>query len=509
MQIEKIKEQVEDLSRVFNFNKKPVKEVIFLSLVKLNEALEDKSTRITQLNNDVSKEKEAHATLAEKNIFVSSLLGANPNFNEGLSEFRKIVKEEFFPFANKERTLANEAEMILKLQEIETELSAVVAFPDLYSRNTVAIGGGFSSGKSQFISSFFVNDDITLPIGIEPVTAIPTYVISEPRNQIKGYSSKGGLVEISEALYEKLSHEFIKTLGFNIKDIMPFMMMGTPLNKDYFENICLIDTPGYNPAVTDGYTDADKNTSAGYIENANSLLWLIGLDSNGTIPASDLEFLDDLDMEGKKLYIVANKADLRSQEDLEDILEIIEESLDDYDIACEGISAYSANSKQEYYYLGKSLFEFLESENKTVKTQDKLILKVYDICNMYKKAILNSMAYSKAINNALNTIELDMIEGSFDNNNVFSKLSALKKISNDSEDKKNLKELEVLRVKFKESIDEIFGNVCDVEDETDFSVEDMNFFENIIFEEDIEELPEPKRRKTKKKVDDDIPYYKH
>jgi len=480
MQIEKIQEQIDDISKIFNFNKEVLKEDIFSSLLEVNDELDSKGEEITQLNDDVKKEKEKYDVLAEKNTLITSLLGANPNFNEGLSEFRRIVKEEFFPFANKERTLANEAEAILKLQEIETELSAVVAFPDLYSRNTVAIGGGFSSGKSQFISSFFVNDDITLPIGIEPVTAIPTYVISEPNNQIKGYSLKGGLVEISEALYEKLSHEFIKTLGFNIKDIMPFMMMGTPLDKKYFENICLIDTPGYNPAVTDGYTDADKNTSAGYIENANSLLWLIGLDSNGTIPASDLEFLDDLDMEGKKLYIVANKADLRSQEDLEDILEIIEESLDDYNIACEGISAYSANAKKEYYYLGKSLFEFLESENKTVKTQDKLALKVYNICNMYKKAILNSIEYSKAINSALNTIELDMIEGSFDNNNVFSKLTALKKIANDSEDKKNLKELEVLRVKFKESIDEIFGNVCDVEDETDFSVEDVNFFDEVL-----------------------------
>ena len=79
---------------------------------------------------------------------------------------------------------------------------------------------------------------------------------------------------------------------------MPFMILGT--NIDY-EHICFIDTPGYNPSdFHDGFTSEDVLTAKEFLNNASTFLWLIGADSNGTIPASDLDFLCNLDLEGKK-----------------------------------------------------------------------------------------------------------------------------------------------------------------------------------------------------------------
>ena len=65
-------------------------------------------------------------------------------------------------------------------------------------------------------------------------------------------------------------------------------------------------------------------------QNAEAILWLIGLDSNGTIPQSDLGFLERaISSQNKPLYIVLNKADRRTSDDWKDVLNEAREILDD------------------------------------------------------------------------------------------------------------------------------------------------------------------------------------
>ena len=472
--IEIIEEKLDKMTSFFTFNKGSIKNEIITFLEEINADLENLpeiEKQIEILTNNLSKKQEEfdelnseHLSLSEKYNLISKLLSANNTINNGLNNFKTILNNDFLKFANTEDSLAEEAKALIMLQDVERELELVVSFPDLYKRNIVAIGGGFSSGKSKFVSSFFVKNDITLPIGIEPVTAIPSYVISENENIIKGFSTKGGLIDISSELYKKLSHNFVKSFSFNLKDIMPFMMIGTPLDSN-LENICFVDTPGYNPAITDGFTSEDKKTAFEFIDNANALIWVVGLDSNGTIPATDLEFLSEVDLENKELFIVANKADLRADSEIEEILEVMEESLDDYDIEFSGISAYSSNAKKEYHFIGKSLFEFFESQNKEAPIHKELVSKVYQVCDMYKEAIEDELKTIKNIQKEFKSLELDLIEEGFedDSDKFTSRLHKLKNMFNTKELQKNKKTIEELREKLKNSIDEIFGEVCEME----------------------------------------------
>ncbi len=303
--------------------------------------LNEKNKIIEKRTEDLSLKKEecltlksAHHAVNTKFSLISNLLSAKQSDNQGLAEFKRIFSEDFIDFANKESSLAEEARMILDLQNIEHELDLIVNTEGIASKNIIAIGGGFSSGKSAFVSSFFKSNEIELPIGINPVTAIPSYITSGNKDLIKGLSKKGGSINISTSLYKELSHDFVKSFDFNLKDIMPAMVIETEIEK--YDQICFIDTPGYNPAATDGFTSEDKNTAQEFLEQANTLLWLIGLDSNGTIGQTDLDFLEALDLYDKELYIIANKADLRAESDLEDILDEIEESLEDCDIPIAG-----------------------------------------------------------------------------------------------------------------------------------------------------------------------------
>lgn len=447
--------------------------------------IEDKKSQLEQISSKLGHMKN-------KQLLISSLLSSKSD-NEGLEEYKKVLKNDFIDFANYEESLANEAEAILKLQAIEKELEVITAYPDLHKKNTVAVGGGFSAGKSEFISSFF-HSGVKLPIGINPTTAIPTYVMSTKDNKVIACSNNGGIVDlkkIDDDFHSKLSHDFIKSFDFNLKEIMPLMIVGTEIEQ---ENICFIDTPGYNPPNSDEtYTQEDVYTAKEFLSNASSFIWLIGADANGTISSSDIDFLSELDLEGKNVYVVYNKADLRSQDDIEAVLGEIEESLDDYGIECIGISAFSSLTKQEYAYKKQSLFEFIKECDYESQVHADMIKKLYEVYAMYKRAILTNIKEKEAIKSHIKSISLDMLEDGFDDMTkpAFQRLDKLSRIYSTKKQEENLKRLDIEINKLKSAIDKVFEcelsidlediKKNEIEINFDFGIEDIKD-EEIVFE---------------------------
>ncbi len=519
--IEKIYLNVDELSKFFNFLKKgEIKEDIHFNLKNVKKELEqipvlsndikilniekeDLNTQYeehkeklekenTSLKSELEESTESFIDLNIKHELISKLLAASST-NEGLFKFKNILKKDYLNFTKKVSSLSNEAEMYLSLKSIEKELQLITAYPKLYKKNTIAVGGGFSSGKSEFISSFF-NDTQKLPIGLEPTTSIPTYVMKNDKQDLVGCTNNGGsikLKKIDKEFQSKLSHKFIKSFDFNLKEIMPFMVLGT--NLDY-EHICFIDTPGYNPSDTnEGFTSEDIKTSKEFLSNASTFLWLIGADSNGTIPASDLDFLSELELENKKVYVLFNKADLRSSSDIEDILDEIEDSLDNYDIEIVGLSAYSSTNKEEYSYRKLPLLEFIDNCNIESKVHKSLIERLYKVHRVYKYAMLKAIKEKEAIKTELHSASLDLLEEGFDDitNPVYKRLDNLKKVFNIELHQNNLKELDKVIKNFKEAIDTVFEkeskiNLKDIKDDEieinyDFTLDDIS-------EEEISEL---------------------
>jgi hypothetical protein len=392
----------------------------------------------------------------DKYDLVSKFLDTKASDNDSLQTFKSLITNDFIEFANNESALAEEATALLLLQNVEKRLEDITSFPSIYNKNIVAVGGGFSAGKSEFLNSFFIDKEIKLPVGINPVTAIPTYITVGENNTIKGYSYKGGIVELSSGLYKQLSHDFIKSLGFNLKEIAPIMSIETPMES--YNNICFIDTPGYNPSDT-GYTGNDDKTSKEYLEHANTLLWTIGIDTNGTIPVSDLNFLESIALEDKKIYIIANKADLRSSDDIEDILDVFEEILDEYDIEYEGISAFSSINKEELTYRKESLLNFLERVNNPVEVQKSILSELNIVFDMYKDAINIQIEWTKDIQSHFNSLELDLLESGIDideSEKIDERLEKMKDMFKTSHLQKQLKELENLRERMVNIAEDIF-----------------------------------------------------
>ncbi len=412
--------------------------------------------------NDNSRAENHHNTegLKERYDLIARILNAKIE-NEGLEEYQSILDNEFLEFASGVDSLKEKEIALLTLQEIQKELQLVASYPSLFQKTIVAVGGGFSAGKSTFLNNL-LGLKLKLPEDMNPTTAIPTYCLKGKKEVLMGFSQNGGMVELPHLAFD---HQFLKSLGFNLKEIMPFMLLSAPSAP--FEFLCFIDTPGYNPG-NQGYTGGDKEASKESLQHAKHILWLISCERGG-IESDDLEFLQDLYEEGKQVFIVLSRADRRTKSQLEEVAKQIKETLKDNGIEFLGIGAYSATRYQEIKefseksHIFDSLEKFLMKLNQRSEKQNEILESLYEVHGMYEKAIEQDANRFKRYQKALHSVGLDLMQKGFDdfNDATFNKIHSLKKEFSDQEQSKreNLARLNEVVDLFKESIDKVFDRV--------------------------------------------------
>ncbi|GAA9908338.1 hypothetical protein VN0805_11570 [Helicobacter pylori] len=228
---------------------------------------------------------------------------------------------------------------------------------------------------------------LKLSIGLDKTTAIPTYCLKGEREVLMGCSQNGGVVELP---YLTFDHKFLNSLGFNLKNIMPSMLLSAPSVP--FEFLCFIDTPGHNPS-NQGYTGGDRQASKEYLNHAKHILWFISCERGG-IEKSDLDYLQELYEEhGKQVFIVLNKADLKITSQLEEIAVQTKETLENNGIEFLGIGVYSSERYQEIKEFSEkspvfdSLEKFLTELNKKGEKQNEILKVLYEVGLAYEKAI--------------------------------------------------------------------------------------------------------------------------
>ncbi|PUD32315.1 ATPase [Helicobacter pylori] len=381
--------------------------------------------------------------------------------NEGLEEYQSVLDNEFLEFASGVDSLKEKEIALLTLQEIKKELQLVASYPSLFQKSMVAVGGGFSAGKSTFLNQV-LGLKLKLPEDMNPTTAIPTYCLKGKKEVLMGFSQNGGMVELPHLAFD---HQFLKSLGFNLKEIMPFMLLSAPSVP--FEFLCFIDTPGFNSA-NQGYTDGDEQASKESLKHAQNVLWFISCES-GEIHKNDLEYLQELCEEGKQVFIVLSRADSRTKRQLEEIAIKIKETLEDNGIEFKGIGAYSATRYQEIKEFSEkspvfdSLEKFLIKLNQRSEKQNEILSVLYDVCLAYEKAIEQDANQFKRYQKALHSVKLDLMQKGFDdfNDNTFNRIESLKKEFSEKEEfkRENLAQLNEVINLFKESIDKVFDRV--------------------------------------------------
>ncbi|GAA6826225.1 hypothetical protein VN1226_10780 [Helicobacter pylori] len=412
--------------------------------------------------NNNSRAENHHNTegLKERYDLIARILNAKTN-NEGLEEYQSVLDNEFLEFASGVDSLKEKEIALLTLQEIKKELQLVASYPSLFQKTMVAVGGGFSAGKSTFLNNL-LGLKLKLPEHMNPTTAIPTYCLKGKKEVLMGFSQNGGMVELPHL---KFDHQFLESLGFNLKEIMPFMLLSAPSVP--FEFLCFIDTPGFNSAKQ-GYTDGDKQASKESLKHAKHILWLISCESGG-IHKNDLEYLQELYEEGKQVFIILSRADRRTKSQLEEVAIKIRETLKDNGIEFKGIGAYSATRYQEYKEFSEkskvfnSLEKFLMKLNQRSEKQNEILESLYEVHSMYEKAIKQDANRFKRYQSELRSVGLDLMQKGFDDfsDKIFRRIENLEKEFAEQERSKreNLAQLNEVIDLFKESIDKVFDRV--------------------------------------------------
>ncbi|MFP6238595.1 acyl carrier protein [Helicobacter pylori] len=413
--------------------------------------------------NNNSRAENHHNTegLKERYDLIARILNAKTN-NEGLEEYQQILDNEFLEFASGVDSLKEKEIALLTLQEIQKELQLVASYPSLFQKTIVAVGGGFSAGKSTFLNNL-LGLKLKLLEDIDPTTAIPTYCLKGKKEVLMGFSQNGGMVELPHLTFD---YQFLESLGFNLKEIMPFMLLSAPSVP--FEFLCFIDTPGYNPG-NQGYTGGDKEASKESLKHAKHILWLVSCE-RGEIHKDDLEFLQELyEEEGKQVFIVLSRADRRTKSQLEEVAIKIRETLKDNGIEFLGIGAYSATRYQEIKEFSEkshvfdSLEEFLMKLNQRSEKQNEILESLYEVHSMYEKAIKQDANRFKRYQSELRSVGLDLMQKGFDDfkDAAFNKIESLKKEFSEKEESKreNLARLNEVIGLFKESVDKVFDRV--------------------------------------------------
>ncbi|GAA7876151.1 acyl carrier protein [Helicobacter pylori] len=413
--------------------------------------------------NNNSRAENHHNTegLKERYDLIARILNAKTN-NEGLEEYQQILDNEFLEFASGVDSLKEKEIALLTLQEIQKELQLVASYPSLFQKTIVAVGGGFSAGKSTFLNNL-LGLKLKLPEDIDPTTAIPTYCLKGKKEVLMGFSQNGGMVELPHLTFD---HQFLESLGFNLKEIMPFMLLSAPSVP--FEFLCFIDTPGYNPG-NQGYTGGDKEASKESLKHAKHILWLVSCEC-GDLHKDDLEFLQELyEEEGKQVFIVLSRADRCTKSQLEVVAKKIRETLKDNGIEFLGIGAYSATRYQEIKEFSEkshvfdSLEKFLMKLNQRSEKQNEILGYLYEVHRMYEKAIKQDANQFKRYQRELRSVGLDLMQKGFDDfsDATFNKIYSLNKEFAEQERSKRegLERLNGVINSFKDSIDKVFDRV--------------------------------------------------
>ncbi len=412
--------------------------------------------------NNNSRAENHHNTegLKERYDLIARILNAKIE-NEGLEEYQSVLDNEFLEFASGVDSLKEKEIALLELQEIKKELQLVASYPSLFQKSMVAVGGGFSAGKSTFLNHL-LGLNLKLSANSTPTTAIPTYCLKGEREVLMGCSQNGGVVELP---YLTFDHKFLDSLGFNLKEIMPSMLLSAPSVP--FEFLCFIDTPGYD-APNQGYTGGDRQASKEYLNHAKHILWLISCERVG-IEKSDLDYLQELYEEGKQVFIVLSRADSRTKKQLEEIAVKTKETLEDNGIEFLGIGAYSSKRYQEIKEFSEkspvfdSLEKFLTELNKKGEKQNEILESLYEVHRMYEKAIEQDANRFKRYQSELHSVRLDLMQKGFDDfsDATFNKIHSLKKEFSEQERSKreSLARLNEVVGLFKKSIDKVFDRV--------------------------------------------------
>lgn len=191
----------------------------------------------------------------------------------------------------------------------------------------VAVGGGYSSGKSSFLNNI-TGMGAVLPTGIEPVSMINTYISFSDKTTkliVSGENCKKHIVKLNREVLDCIQHSSKSKMY--VSSVLNELYIKLPVtkNREYLKDLVFIDTPGYNNSDNANRENGkkDSDTALDALNDADALFWCIDIEA-GTISQRDIEMLNErIDSnEGDFPFVVVfNKSDKKPGNEVVNILQ--------------------------------------------------------------------------------------------------------------------------------------------------------------------------------------------
>ena len=154
-------------------------------------------------------------------------------------------------------------------------------------KRIVGFGGAFSAGKSSLINALLPSRQLATEVS--PTTSVPTCLLKADGDSYRVLSRFNNQVALSHQDFLSLTHDEEERHGSRIASLLQAAFVS---RQDFpFENLALLDTPGYSkPDTPDADTQSDAEIARKQLNAAHFVIWVISAE-NGVISEKDLCFL--------------------------------------------------------------------------------------------------------------------------------------------------------------------------------------------------------------------------
>jgi hypothetical protein len=256
-------------------------------------------------------------------------------------------------------------------------------------------------------------------------------------------------------------------------------------NSFDYENLALLDTPGYNADSDSGKKDMEISYSQ--LRRVKYIIWIIDI-NNGGLRNDDLDFINSLGKD-KEIFFVINKADTVSDEKARyDVYQHIQNQIENEKFNSLGVALYSSRSsknKEKRIYPGNDVKKFLVQINnlENINFLEDIGNRFKEIISKIDKILADSQNKSDKLINTVNQYDAAMYKLD-DYSKKYSSEDLIKIIKEEEEKKENIVELEKLVndfiIEYVNELQDLFKNI-----ETEFELGKgklSNYIKNINLE---------------------------
>lgn len=377
---------------------------------------------------------------------------------KNIENLDNIVNTKFKKLLNFSNILP--ANIFFDVQNLNLDLKEFSIYPKIFGKNIIGVGGCFSSGKSAFINSIL--EERILPIDTIITTSFPTYILNETINRNILLTSFQEMLEVDKLDLKKLSHRFYEEYGVHLSTVVDKIFIEN--NSFDYENLALLDTPGYNADSDSGKKDMEISYSQ--LRRVKYIIWIIDI-NNGGLRNDDLDFINSLGKD-KEIFFVINKADTVSDEKARyDVYQHIQNQIENEKFNSLGVALYSSRTsknKEKRTYPGNDVRKFLAQINalKNINFLEDIGNRFKKIINEIDKILADSQDRSDKLISTVNQYDAAMYKLE-EYSKKYSSDDLIKIINDEKEKKGNIRELEKLVndfiIEYVNELQDLFKNI--------------------------------------------------